>query len=321
MAVTAAGALLTAAASGTDDLGVVALADAVLLLGLIVLTPALALGVTRLLRRPLTRPFGVHGTLAVENTRRNPRRTAATAATLMIGLALVSAATVATATRSRAAAEQARQAMVPDLEVTPVEHAEIGPGTAERVARLPDTAAVTAPRRLRTRETAPGRLSGRHRRRPPHGRGIAVTRQEARAHNWQAGSRVTGTVDGTRRRHPNGTRPPGRRDLRAPAPSPPRCCRWMPYRSHRPMRPRGSRAPTPYSSLPHPAERPPSGTRYARHWTTAPCWAALARRLAAAAPRDAVGQAVRRVRPRGPRGGLPSGARSAPRARRAPGWG
>ncbi|MGW8375909.1 FtsX-like permease family protein [Streptomyces sp. ODS28] len=224
-AVTALGVLLTAAASGSDDPGVVMMAGAVLMTGLILLTPAIALGATRLLRRPLTRVAGVHGTLAVENARRNPRRTAATSATLMIGLALVSAATVAAGSLGRAASDEARRSMVSDLRVTPVDFAEIGAGTAERIARLPGAEAVTPtvstlvklrgggaehgaggdsgggfldatavnPRtvarvaHLRTVEGDLGRL----------GHGVAVTREEARAHGWHVGSRVKGTVEGT----------------------------------------------------------------------------------------------------------------------------
>ncbi|RFU86843.1 ABC transporter permease [Streptomyces triticagri] len=211
--VTGAGLLLTVAAATSDDLAVVTLAGAVLLLGLVLLTPALALVATALVRRPLTRLTGVHGTLAVQNARRNPRRTAATAATLMIGLALVSAATVVAASLGRAAEEEAAAAMASDLRVTPVDFAEIGEGTAERIARLPDAAAVTPvvsalvslhdggglqavgvdPRTagriadLTVHEGSLARLD----------QGIAVTRQEAAAHDWRIGTRVTGTVDGT----------------------------------------------------------------------------------------------------------------------------
>ncbi|RII15947.1 Macrolide export ATP-binding/permease protein MacB [Streptomyces sp. YIM 130001] len=212
-AVTALGALLTETASGSDDPGVVTVAGAVLLLGLVLLTPVITLGMTRLIRRPLTRLAGVHGTLAVLNARRNPRRTAATAATLMIGLALVSAATVGAASLGRAAEREAGQAMASDLQVKPVDYAEIGEGTAERIARLPDTEAVTPavsalvslrggghlqavgvdPRTVQ-RTTGLTVLEGSLDRLD---RGIAVTRQELAAHGWRLGTRVEGAVDGT----------------------------------------------------------------------------------------------------------------------------
>ena len=72
-------------------LGVAALA---LLLGATVLSP-LAVGVvTRVVGLPLRAVAGVSGRLAQRNAARNPRRTAATAGALMIGLALVSTALV-----------------------------------------------------------------------------------------------------------------------------------------------------------------------------------------------------------------------------------
>ncbi|HEY2060817.1 MAG TPA: FtsX-like permease family protein, partial [Amycolatopsis sp.] len=86
------GATVTAAGIESQDL--MYLGAPLLMLGLIVLTPWLGLGLTKLLRGPLTRLSGMRGTLAVENTRRNPRRTAATAATLMIGLSVCAAVTV-----------------------------------------------------------------------------------------------------------------------------------------------------------------------------------------------------------------------------------
>ncbi|MFI9027791.1 ABC transporter permease [Streptomyces sp. NPDC053560] len=212
-AVTVLGVLLVVAASGTEDLSFVTVAGAVLLLGLIILTPAVTLGVTGLIRRPLTRLTGIHGTLAVENARRNPRRTAATAAMLMISLALISAVTVAAASLSNASAAEAEHAMVADLRVTPVDFAELDTGAAARIARLKDAAAVTPtvsaylelpggdyldatavdPRTVEkaTRLTV---LAGSLDR---LGSGIAVTREEARAHGWHLGSRITGTVEGT----------------------------------------------------------------------------------------------------------------------------
>ncbi|WP_052863275.1 ABC transporter permease [Streptomyces niger] len=214
--VTVLGAFLVAAASGAADLGAVTVAGAVLLLGLIILTPAVALGVTGLIRRPLTRLTGVIGTLAVENARRNPRRTAATAAMLMISLALISAVTVAAASLREVSAARAADAMVADLRVTPVDHAELDAGTAARIARLKDAAAVTPTvsaylalpagdyldatavdpdtvakaAQLNVRAGSLSRLD----------RGIAVTREEARAHGWRLGSRITGTVEGTGQR-------------------------------------------------------------------------------------------------------------------------
>src|SRR5205085_367050 len=64
------------------------LGAAMVFFGVAVLSPLVVRPVARLLGAPLTR-VGVSGRLGRENAMRNPRRTAATAAALMIGLGLV----------------------------------------------------------------------------------------------------------------------------------------------------------------------------------------------------------------------------------------
>ncbi len=64
------------------------------LIGAIVLSPAIAGPLVRILGFAFPRMFGTVGSLAVQNAERQPRRTAATASALMIGLALVSALTI-----------------------------------------------------------------------------------------------------------------------------------------------------------------------------------------------------------------------------------
>ena len=70
-------------------LGVGALFAAVLLLG-----PVLARPIARVLGAPVQRVRGVTGTMARGNVQRNPRRTARTAAPVLIGVALVTGASV-----------------------------------------------------------------------------------------------------------------------------------------------------------------------------------------------------------------------------------
>jgi len=65
-----------------------------LFIGVFVLGPVMARPVARALGRPLRRGFGVTGLLARENASRNPKRTARTAAALMVGVALVAGITV-----------------------------------------------------------------------------------------------------------------------------------------------------------------------------------------------------------------------------------
>lgn len=63
-------------------------------LGVTILSPMAVGFITRVLGWPLAKSSGVAGRLAQQNAARNPRRTATTAAALMIGLALVSTALI-----------------------------------------------------------------------------------------------------------------------------------------------------------------------------------------------------------------------------------
>jgi putative ABC transport system permease protein len=81
----------TGGSAGSPYVGVGVL---VAMVGAIVLSPAIAAPLVRALGFAFPRIFGTVGSLAVQNAERQPRRTAATASALMIGLALVSALTI-----------------------------------------------------------------------------------------------------------------------------------------------------------------------------------------------------------------------------------
>ncbi|MFJ9447938.1 ABC transporter permease [Kitasatospora sp. NPDC101235] len=85
------GARAEKAATGGQYLG---LGVVLTLIGFVVLGPLLASAVVRVLGALLPALFGPSGKLAQRNAMRNPRRTGATAAALMIGLALVIASSV-----------------------------------------------------------------------------------------------------------------------------------------------------------------------------------------------------------------------------------
>ena len=74
---------------GTNAAIVVGIAAALLFIGVSMLSPLLAQPAARLLTWPSVQLRSVTGNLARQNAMRNPRRTASTAAALMIGLALV----------------------------------------------------------------------------------------------------------------------------------------------------------------------------------------------------------------------------------------
>jgi putative ABC transport system permease protein len=76
------------------------------LLGFVVIGPLLASGVVRVLGAVLLRAFGPVGRLAERNALRNPRRTGATGAALMIGLALVACLSVVGSSMVASASDQ-----------------------------------------------------------------------------------------------------------------------------------------------------------------------------------------------------------------------
>lgn len=90
-----AGALgLAGAGSTTATVSLLAVGAIGIFLGVTLLSPMVVGFITRVVGWPLTKTSGVAGRLAQHNAARNPRRTATTAAALMIGLALVSTALI-----------------------------------------------------------------------------------------------------------------------------------------------------------------------------------------------------------------------------------
>ncbi|MCL1600966.1 MAG: FtsX-like permease family protein, partial [Actinomycetia bacterium] len=92
VAITAVGVLLLSVglfASVGNAIAYVAAGAAVTFIGVSVLAPLAAKPLADVIGWPLPYLFGVSGTLAKENTKRKPRRTASTASALMVGVALV----------------------------------------------------------------------------------------------------------------------------------------------------------------------------------------------------------------------------------------
>ncbi|MFI5986676.1 ABC transporter permease [Streptomyces sp. NPDC051555] len=94
--------LLGVSTGGNDGRMTIAAGAFFLLIGLIVLLPLLSRPVIGALRPPLQKIFGVPGKLAAQNALRNPRRTAVTAASLAIGLTLVTTLSVLGITMGKA---------------------------------------------------------------------------------------------------------------------------------------------------------------------------------------------------------------------------
>ncbi|MFI5830713.1 ABC transporter permease [Streptomyces sp. NPDC051578] len=94
--------ILGGALMGKDGKMVIGGGAFLTMIGIIVLLPALSRPVIAALRPALRKAFGVAGKLAAQNAVRNPRRTAVTAASLAIGLTLVTALSVLGVTMGKA---------------------------------------------------------------------------------------------------------------------------------------------------------------------------------------------------------------------------
>src|SRR4029077_15141561 len=82
------------AAKGSDGLARVGIGALLMIVSFVVLGPAVAGPISRIIGAPLARLRGVPGKMAREDAQRNPRRTSGAAAALMIGVAVVALFTV-----------------------------------------------------------------------------------------------------------------------------------------------------------------------------------------------------------------------------------
>jgi putative ABC transport system permease protein len=128
--------------SDDGNLPLVGLGAFVVFLGVALLGPLMARPISAVLGWPVRRMKGITGLLAEENAKRNPKRTSATAAALMIGVALVCLITVFGASARASVRAGIDQAMKADYVVT---GGGFGLGTLPRVLeeQLRETPGVT----------------------------------------------------------------------------------------------------------------------------------------------------------------------------------
>lgn len=139
---------------GTTGVSVVGAGVFGVLMAATLLSPVLGVPVLRALEalyRPL---FGLPGRLAAQNSLRNPRRTAATASALMIGLALVSMIAILGASLNKSIEVSARLDFQSDYLLSNPTFTGFSPSVTERVRAL-DEAGKVAETRL-----APGEIDG-----------------------------------------------------------------------------------------------------------------------------------------------------------------
>ncbi|AWZ04490.1 MULTISPECIES: ABC transporter permease [unclassified Streptomyces] len=125
------------------------------LIGFIVIGPLLAGVVVRALSAPVLRPFGSIGRLAERNALRNPRRTGATAAALMIGLALVACLSVVGSSMVASATDELDKSVGADYIVQSMTGQPVVPQAEEALRKTQGLAHVTAYRELDAKITAP----------------------------------------------------------------------------------------------------------------------------------------------------------------------
>ncbi|MEW2116836.1 FtsX-like permease family protein [Streptomyces sp. NPDC005474] len=127
---------------GSDGQAPMGIGAALLITGVFILTPLLSRPLIAA-AGPLMRGFGVAGKLARQNSVRNPRRTAATASALMIGLTLITGMTVMAGSLQQAIDKMASASIRADYVVSMANGNGLSPDVAEKLAKTPGVTAVS----------------------------------------------------------------------------------------------------------------------------------------------------------------------------------
>jgi putative ABC transport system permease protein len=142
----AASLAVSAASDGTGAAQLVGLGGLALVLAAIALSPVLARPFARSVGAVLPRLWSTPGHLARENAQRNPRRTAATASALMVGLALVSAFSILGASANASVDKLIDTAVRADYVVSTAVGQPFTPEVAERLRAVDGVQAVSQER-------------------------------------------------------------------------------------------------------------------------------------------------------------------------------
>ncbi|ARF57482.1 ABC transporter permease [Streptomyces gilvosporeus] len=143
--VTGAGAavmLYVSTLKSGDDLPIAMAGSMLTLTGVIILAPLLSRPVVSLAGLVTTRLFGIGGKLAKENALRNPRRTAATASALMIGLTMITGMTVVGHSAQVAMDKMAANGLTADYKIETSTFTGLDPAQSKKVAEIPGVEAA-----------------------------------------------------------------------------------------------------------------------------------------------------------------------------------
>ncbi len=144
----AAGVAVVLAATtmnGSDGQAPMGIGAVLLIIGVFILTPLLSRPLIAA-TAPVLRVFGVSGRLARQNSVRNPRRTAATASALMIGLTLITGMTVMAGSLQKSIDKMASSAIRADYVVSMANGNELSPDVEQKLKGA-DGVAATSPLR------------------------------------------------------------------------------------------------------------------------------------------------------------------------------
>ncbi|QIY57644.1 ABC transporter permease [Streptomyces sp. RPA4-5] len=126
----------------TDDIPIAMAGSMLTLTGVIILAPLLSRPLVSLAGVVTTRLFGIGGKLAKQNALRNPRRTAATASALMIGLTLMTGMTVVGNSAQQAMDKMTANGLTADYKVGTSTYTGLDTKLSQKVADIPGVAAI-----------------------------------------------------------------------------------------------------------------------------------------------------------------------------------
>ncbi|MGW1531303.1 ABC transporter permease [Streptomyces aureus] len=188
---------------GSDGQAPMGLGAVLLILGVFVLTPLLSRPLIAA-AAPVLRVFGISGKLARQNSLRNPRRTAATASALMIGLTLITGMTVMAGSLQKSIDKMATSAIRADYLVSMANGNSLSPDVEKKLAAVDGVTGISplrnAPSRI-DRQTefltgVNGAAIGELTDLPVtdgsfevRGTRVVVDSETAKSHGWKAGSR------------------------------------------------------------------------------------------------------------------------------------
>jgi len=191
--------------SGSDGQAPMGIGAVLLIIGVFILTPLLSRPLTAA-AAPVLRIFGISGKLARQNSVRNPRRTAATASALMIGLTLITGMTVMAGSLQKSIDKMASSAIRADYVVSMANGNELSPNVDKKLSSSEGVTATSPLRNAASRidgtteyltgvnGAAIGKLTdlkvagGTFK---VGGRQVVVDQDTAKSHDWQAGSTFT----------------------------------------------------------------------------------------------------------------------------------